>query len=50
MGMLQSLVSFDPSERATPLDVISSRFMASLIEDDDAEYTNRDVVKSFTSI
>lgn len=32
MELLMSLVHFDPQRRATPLDVMNSRFMASLQE------------------
>jgi hypothetical protein len=49
MEVLLSLVSCDPKTRATPLDVINSRFMADLIEDDDSFYCEDDIVKSFTA-
>jgi hypothetical protein len=32
MELLMSLVDFDPQQRATPLDVMNSRFMAPLRE------------------
>ena len=32
MGLLMSLVNFNPQKRATPLDVINSTFMSSLQE------------------
>jgi len=49
MELLLSLVSFDPKTRATPLDVINSRFMADLIEDDSSFYCEDDIVKSYTA-
>lgn len=49
MELLLSLVSFDPNTRATPLDVINSRFMTDLIEDDSAFYCEDDIVKSYTA-
>jgi hypothetical protein len=49
MELLLSLVSCDPKTRATPLDVINSRFMADLIENDDSYYCKDDIVKSYTS-
>ena len=51
MDLLLSLVCFDPSKRATPLDVINSRFMAALVEtaDDANTYDNNDIVKSYMS-
>ena len=49
MELLLSLVSFDPKTRATPLDVINSRFMAELIEDESVFYYEHDMVKSFTA-
>lgn len=47
MELLLSLVSFDPKTRATPLDVINSRFMANLIEDDSISYCEEDIVRSY---
>lgn len=47
--LLLSLVSFDPKTRATPLDVINSRFMADLIEDESVFYYENDIVKSYTA-
>ena len=49
MGLLLSLVSFDPKTRATPLDVINSTFMADLIEDETSYYGEGDIVKSYTA-
>ena len=49
MELLLSLVSFDPKKRTTPLDVINSRFMAALIEDDAAVDCESDIVKSYTA-
>ena len=49
MELLLSLVSFDPKTRATPLDVINSRFMGDLIEEDGIFYGEDDIVKSYTS-
>lgn len=50
MDLLLSLVSFDPKKRSTPLDVINSRFMAALIEDDaTTNYCGHDIVKSYTA-
>ena len=49
MELLLSLLSFDPKKRATPLDVINSKFMADLIEDDNVSYSEDDIVKSFTA-
>ena len=49
MELLLSLVCFDPKTRAKPLDVINSRFMANLIEDDNGFYCEEDIVKSFTA-
>lgn len=49
MDLLLSLVSFDPKTRATPLDVINSRFMFNLIETDTAIYCDDDIVKSYTA-
>lgn len=48
MELLLSLVSFDTKTRATPLDVINSRFMSDLIEDDSVFYSEEDIVKSYT--
>ena len=49
MELLLSLVSFDPKKRATPLDVINSRFMSALIEDDAVIDCESDIVKSYTA-
>jgi hypothetical protein len=49
MELLLSLVSFDPNKRATPLDVINSRFMAALIEDDAVIDCESDIIKSYTA-
>jgi len=49
MELLLSLVSFDPRTRATPLDVINSRLMAELIEDENLIYCEGDIVKSYTA-
>ena len=49
MGLLLSLVSFDPKTRATPLDVINSTFMADLIEDETSYHGEGDIVKSYTA-
>lgn len=49
MDLLYSLVCFDPKKRATPLDVINSRFMTGLIETKDSRYDDRDIVKSYMS-
>jgi hypothetical protein len=49
MELLLSLVSFDPKKRATPLDVINSRFMAALIEDDAVIDCESDIIKSYTA-
>jgi len=49
MDLLHSLVSFDPQKRATPLEVINSRFMAELIEDKNTIYGKNDMVKSYTA-
>ncbi|KAL7493359.1 hypothetical protein ACHAWT_002422 [Skeletonema menzelii] len=49
MELLLSLVSFDPKKRATPLDVINSRFMSVLIEDDAVIDCESDIVKSYTA-
>jgi hypothetical protein len=48
MDLLLSLVCFDPSERATPLDVINSRFMIGLVEtSEDATDDDNDIVRSY---
>lgn len=49
MELLLSLVSFDPKKRATPLDVINSRFMSVLIEGDAVVDCEGDIVKSYTA-
>jgi serine/threonine protein kinase len=49
MELLLSLVSFDPKTRATPLNVINSRLMAELIEDENVIYCEDDIVKSYTA-
>lgn len=49
MELLLSLVSFDPKTRATPLDVINSRFMSALIEDNSVVHHEGDIVKSYTA-
>ena len=49
MELLLSLVSFNPKERATSLDVINSKFMRDLIEDSNASYCQSDIVKSYTA-
>lgn len=49
MEVLLSLVSFDPTTRATPLEVINSRFMTDLVEDDSIIYCKDDIVKSYTA-
>jgi serine/threonine protein kinase len=49
MELLLSLVSFDPKKRATPLDVINSRFMAALIEDESVVDCENDIIKSYTA-
>ncbi|KAL7523599.1 hypothetical protein ACHAWF_000586 [Thalassiosira exigua] len=49
MELLLSLVSFDPKARATPLDVINSRFMVDLTEDSSTLYDREDMVKSYTA-
>lgn len=49
MELLLSLVSFDPKIRATPLDVINSKFMSDLIEDGNVSYDGDDIVKSYTA-
>mmetsp|Transcript_25409 Transcript_25409/g.52610 ORF Transcript_25409/g.52610 Transcript_25409/m.52610 type:complete len:1640 (-) Transcript_25409:224-5143(-) len=49
MEILLSLVSFDPKKRATPIDVINSKFMSGLIEDPTEFYDETDVVKSYTA-
>ena len=50
MELLLSLVSFDPKTRATPLDVINSRFMTDLIENNTTVYCEDDIVKSYTAL
>ncbi|KAL7543093.1 hypothetical protein ACHAWF_007323 [Thalassiosira exigua] len=47
MDLLLSLVSFDPETRATPLDVINSRFVADLLEDINTLYSKEDIVKPY---
>jgi hypothetical protein len=48
MDLLLSLVCFDPSKRATPLDVINSRFMIGLVEtSEDATDDDNDIVRSY---
>ncbi len=49
MELLLSLVSFDAKTRATPLEVLNSRFMSDLIEDDSVFYSEEDIVKSYTA-
>ena len=49
MELLLSLVSFDPTTRATPLDVINSSFMTELMEREGEVYGKNDVVKSYTA-
>ena len=49
MELLLSLVSFDPKERATPLEVINSKFMYDLIEDGNALHCENVMVKSYTA-
>ena len=49
MELLLSLVSFDPTKRATSLDVINSSFMSSLIEDESVIDFDDDIVKSYLS-
>ena len=47
LKLMMSLVSFDPKQRATPMDVIKSRFMSALLEDDSAVHCKDDIVKSY---
>lgn len=47
MELLRSLVEFDPARRATALDVLNSRFFASLIEAPGTRYQQCDDVRSF---
>ena len=50
MDLLLSLVCFDPTKRATPLDVINSKFMAGAREADCSNYNDGDaIVKSYMS-
>lgn len=49
MDLLLSLVCFDPIKRATPLDVINSKFMAGLVELNDSIHDDRDIVRSYMS-
>lgn len=49
MDLLLSLVCFDPAKRSTPLDVITSRFMAGLVEDNDSIHDDSDIVRSYMS-
>jgi len=49
MELLLSLVSFNPKERATPLDVINSEFMRDLVEDGKVSYCENDILKSYTA-
>ena len=49
MELLLELVSFDPMTRATSLDVINSKLMSALIEDEDTDYCEHDIVKSYTA-
>lgn len=50
MELLLSLVCFDPSKRATPLDVINSRFMQGLIEHNEYDFHgDHDIVRSYMS-
>lgn len=48
MELLLALVLFDPKTRATPLDVLNSRFMADLIETGTSDYC-KEIVKSYTA-
>jgi serine/threonine protein kinase len=51
MELLLSLVSFDPSTRATPLDAINSNFFAPLREEDGTDmYGPSDQIKSFMAM
>ena len=51
MELLLSLVSFDPSTRATPLDAINSNFFAPLREEDGMDmYGPSDQIKSFMAM
>lgn len=47
MELLMSLVSFDPDQRASALDVLNSEFMAPLIETADTTYQKNDIVHDF---
>ena len=49
MELLLSLVSFDPKTRAKPSDVINSRFMSTLIEDDAVSVIqcDSDIIKTY---
>merc|ERR1712238_99953 len=49
MDLLLSLISFDPKERATPLDVINSKFMRDLIEDGNVSYCETDILRTYTA-
>jgi serine/threonine protein kinase len=49
MELLQDLCSFDPAKRATPLDVLNSRMMSSLIEEPGTLYNDQQTVLSFMS-
>ncbi len=49
LELLFELCSFDPSTRATALDVLNSRFMAALVENENSLYDPEDTVHSFTS-
>ena len=49
MELLLALVSFDPTARATPLDVLQSTFMTDLIETGTSCYSENDIVKSYTA-
>ena len=49
MELLLSLVCFDPSKRATPLDVINSKFMAGLVETSCSTHDDSDIVRSYMS-
>ncbi|KAG7361353.1 protein kinase domain containing protein [Nitzschia inconspicua] len=50
MELLQSLVQFNPDERASALDVLNSSFMVPLREMEGCEYSEDDEVMSFTAL
>lgn len=50
MELLESLVKFNPEERASALDVLNSSFMVPLREMEGCEYSEDDEIMSYTAL